>query len=226
VLLWQGKNAKFRFATMGRELFDPPDPGRENKRGAVLIGAHLGSFDALRMLGSELTTPVHYVMHRAHAPHINRILKELNPDSNLRVVELSPGEIDGILKLKECVERGDHIAILGDRHPPGQKARGCKVSFLGHEASFPENAWILAHLLNCKIILALALRTGPRAYQVVAKSLTPDAPWIGDRDEFVRSHLRAFVKELEAVCCSYPFQWFNYYDFWSDFNDSTPATHQ
>lgn len=211
LLLWQGKLKRFHFEASGRELME-----RNGRSGSVLLGAHLGSFDALRSLALGLNSRIHVVMFRSHAKQINRILKELSANTNLRVVELVPGDLNGVLDLKACIDRGEHIALMADRHAPGAKERICRVPFLGEIASFPQSPWILASLLDCPVLMVMALRTGHMAYRVMVEPLADRIvlPRKG-RDQHVHPYIEKFVRRLEELCCAYPLQWFNFYEFWN-----------
>lgn len=211
LLLWQGKLEQFQFETHGRELLES-----KAGKGAVLLGAHLGSFDALRALGQGLERRIHVVAFRAHAAQINRVQAELNPDANVRVLELTPGDINGILELKACIDRGDHVALLGDRLAPSAKERVCRVPFLGADAAFPQSPWILAALLDCPVRLVTAMQTGARAYRVRVEPLAERiALPRKDRESHVRPYVTAFARRLEELCCDHPCQWSNFYDFWN-----------
>lgn len=211
LLLWQGKLDQFHFETQGRELLES-----KTGKGAVLLGAHLGSFDALRALGHGLERRIHVVAFRAHAAQINRVQAELNPDANVRVLELAPGDINGMLELKACIDRGDHVALLGDRLAPGSRERVCPVPFLGAEAAFPQTPWILAALLACPVRLVTAMQTGPRTYRARVEPLAEQITLPReDRESHVRPHIAAFARRLEELCCEHPLQWFNFYAFWN-----------
>lgn len=209
-LLWQGKLEGFRFSGKGKELL-------EQHGGRVLLGAHFGSFDALRILAGEMKCVVNVVMYRAHAMRINEFLQKLNPDTNMRVVELIPGDAEGILKLKNCVERGEHVAMLADRVAPGGKQRISKAKFLGCDAPFPEGPWHIASILACPVMFVSAARVGPRRYEVTVEGL---ADRIERRPEFLAAHIQEFAGRLETLCRTYPTQWFNFYDFWN--SESNP----
>ncbi|MGZ8939757.1 MAG: LpxL/LpxP family acyltransferase [Limisphaerales bacterium] len=206
-LLWQGKMEGFRFTGTGKELLE-----QQGKGGCILLGAHFGSFDALRILASEMKCRVNVVMYRAHAQRINQFLEELNPETNLRVVELIPGDMEGILSLKQCIERGEHVAMLADRLAPTVKQRISKVNFLGAEAPFPEGPWHIASIFGCPVLFVAAARVGAKSYQVTVE---PIAERIERREEILTGHIQNFAHRLETLCRRHPTQWFNFYDFWS-----------
>jgi predicted LPLAT superfamily acyltransferase len=206
-LLWQGKTNKFQFSGHGKELLEG-----STKLGSVLLGAHFGSFDALRILAKEMNCRVNVVMYRAHAQRINKLLEELNPDTNIQVIEMTPGDTEGVLKLKQCIERGEHVAMLADRVAPGARQRALEVDFLGAKASFPEGPWLLASIFACPVIFVSAARTGPRSYYV---SVDPLADVIVRQPQIMEAHIQKYARRLETHCRRYPRQWFNFYDFWN-----------
>ncbi|MGE3538574.1 MAG: hypothetical protein AB7N91_14250 [Candidatus Tectimicrobiota bacterium] len=210
--LWQGKLEQFYFEPAGPLALRRPDG-----KGLLFIGAHMGSFDALRALSLADGLTVHVVMYREHAHKINTLINALHPSANLRVFELQPGDLDAMFALKECVDRGEMIALLGDRLPPQAKHRVTWLPFLGEPAPFPQHAWLLASLLECPVFLTMALRTGRRRYRVFAELLVErvELPRHG-RAERLQGYLQQYVQRLEQLCCLLPYQWFNFYDFWGD----------
>jgi predicted LPLAT superfamily acyltransferase len=208
--LWQGKLEKFHFEEHGRHYLQ-----RQDGKGVLLLGAHLGSFDALRTFSLAAGLKIHIVMHRAHAQKINAVINALHPNANFRVIELTPGDMGMIFTLKDCVERGEMIAMVGDRIPPQVKQRVTWVPFLGEKAPFPQHAWLLASLLECPVCLTIGLRTGHRRYCVFAEPLAErvELPHL-EREERLQGYILQYARRLEELCCAYPYQWFNFYDFW------------
>ena len=66
-------------------------------RGAVLLGAHLGNFDALRALARRDGVVVNVVMFTRHAERINGLLRRLDPSAEVRVLEMDPAVPDTAL---------------------------------------------------------------------------------------------------------------------------------
>jgi predicted LPLAT superfamily acyltransferase len=182
----------------------------------LLLGAHLGSFDALRALSIAEGLKIHVIMHRDHAEKINAVLNAIHPYANLRVIELKPDDMEKILALKASVDRGEMIAILGDRIPPHAKRRVTWLPFLGEKAPFPQHAWLLASLLECPVYLTIGLRSGPRQYRVFVEPLVEHVEFPRpEREERLQCLITPYVRRLEELCCAYPYQWFNFYAFWS-----------
>lgn len=215
---------RLRFSLGGGEDLDIVFQGREHfaallagKRGAILLGAHLGNFDALRVLAARDSIVVNVLMMTRHAPRINALFRRLNPDVDVRVVELDPIAFDTVFRLKAYLERGEFVAILGDRVGGGARARLVHVPFLGARAPFPEGPFLLAHALGCPVVLMIGLRRGPTTYEIFAEPLAERVLLPrSERAERLGELVRRYAERLEAYCLKAPYQWFNFFDFWGD----------
>lgn len=188
-----------------------------SRRGAVLVGAHIGSFDVLRALARRHGVAVNVVMFTRHAERINGLLRRIDPSVDARVVHLDPAAPDAALELRACVERGEFVAILGDRVGSGGRARVVRVPFLGAEAAFPQGPFVLAGALGCPVLLIVALRRGVASYDVFAEPLADHVPAAGpSRAARIRELVARYAQRLEAFCAEAPYQWFNFFDFWGE----------
>ena len=207
-----GRGDDFEAVFHGREHVDAV---LASGRGAVLVGAHLGNFDALRALARRSGLVVNVVMFTRHAVRINRLLRELDPTIDVRVLQLDPSVPDTALRLRACIDRGEFVAVLGDRVGAGARARVVRVPFLGVDAPFPQGPFVLSSVLACRVLLIVGLRRGHGRYEVFIEPLAdtiPTAP--RQRTERIAATVATFARRLEAYCLSAPYQWFNFYDFW------------
>ncbi len=210
MLLWGG----------GMDLFQIEHEGSEHlfrlareRRGALLFGAHLGSFDMARTLAREYGIVLNIVMFTAHAERINRLFAELDPESRLRVVQLEPGSVKTAFAIKACLDRGELVGILADRIPAGSYERPIWLEFLGRRQPFPRSPFQLACLLGCPSLLSLCVRIGPAHYFTRVAQLDAGQRFArAERDKGAEELARAFVRELEATCLRHPYQWFNFFD--------------
>ncbi len=209
---WQGKMARFRFTYQGREkVHEYLNAGQ----GVLMIGAHMGSFDAMRAFSQKRGLRVNVVMYQSHARKFNFLLKRLNPAANLNVIDLDGSDMGRIFELKEMLEAGEVVAILGDRAAPFGTIREHRISFLGEPAPFPQNPWILAGLLGCPVFFANAVRKGKRQYHIMIEPLAEKILMPRkDRQERIRFYMAEYVAKIEQLCKKHPFEWFNFYDFW------------
>ena len=214
LVLWFGRERDLRFEVFGREHYDRL---LGPTRGAIVIGAHLGSFDALRALAERDRRTVNVLMYTEHAPRINAVFRALSPDVQLRVIQVEPDSMSTVLQIRACIERGELVAMLGDRVEPADRGRTQSVTLLGGRIELPEAPYLLAGLLDCPLFFMVALRApGPR-YRVFAEVLAERVDFgRGERDKRIRELAAAYTGRLEHYLLQAPYQWFNFYDVWAD----------
>jgi predicted LPLAT superfamily acyltransferase len=211
---WLGDFKEIEITLHGREHFAAL---LEEKRGAILLSAHIGSFDALRVLAEQGGVPVNVLMFTRHAQKINAIFKQLNPTIDLRVINLDPTSMQAVLDIKACLGRGEFVGILGDRVGIGEEKRISRVPFLGKVAAFPQGPFLLASALQCPVLLMIGLRANFTTYHAFVEPFAERVilPSTG-RTEGLDELVAAYAKRLEEYCFRAPYQWFNFYDFWGD----------
>lgn len=186
----------------------------EAKRGAILLGAHLGSFEAMRALSKYEGIKINVLVHFENARRINAFLETVNPDFMLDVIEIDPKDPAFVLEVQEAVEAGEMVAILGDRVGLGEKS--VEVEFFGSAAKFPTGPFTLAAALRCPIYLTFGLYHPPGHYDLYCE---PFADGIElprkTRDDDVKAWVQRWAGRLEHYCRKAPYNWFNFYEFWS-----------
>lgn len=186
---------------------------RSTKTGAVLLGAHLGSFYAMRAQSNEEALPLYPLVYLKNAKRINDALRALDPRSKAQLIEMDDDNVSFVLRVRELVEQGGLIAILGDRVPPG--GRTVEVDFLGDKALLPTGPYLLAATLRCPVYFTVAIYREPNRYELHCE---PFADRIelprGKRDEALKRYAQAYADRLAAYCRQAPDNWFNFYDFW------------
>ena len=210
---WAGLGDRFEVDFPARAELARP---LAEKRGALLLGAHLGSIDVLRALVTKKSTPVNILMFADNAQKLHAVLKSIDPSLDFRAIQIEPGSIQFVLDLQACIARGEFVALLGDRPELASEKRTARASFLGAQAAFPLGPLWIAHLLECPVYLLFALKRAQNSYEVC---LEPFAERIlldrEHRERDLQLWLERYVRRLEAQCLSTPLQWFNFYDFWS-----------
>jgi predicted LPLAT superfamily acyltransferase len=208
---WLGKGDEFSIAFRSDREFDRL---KAEGRGAIILGAHLGSFDALRVLARRGQVIVNVVMFTEHARMINSIFETLDPDATLRVIQLDTSSIGSAFAIKACIERGEFVALLADRVGLGDDKRTGRVEFLGDRATFPHGPFLLASLLKCPMIFMVALRMGDGRYGAFVERVADNVIVEGPED--LDALAGDYARRLERYCLMAPYQWFNFYDYWSD----------
>jgi predicted LPLAT superfamily acyltransferase len=185
---------------------------RETAKGCILLGSHLGSFEVLRALGvMQQGLPLKVLMDTAHNENITRFLNTLNREIASMVIE--PDRPDTLLKVKESLDAGFFIGMLGDRISSGDKTTQCQ--FLGASARFPVGPILLAAMTRFPVILFFGVYRGGNRYEIYFEDFAEDIIVARERRmQDVQPWMQRYVERLEHYARLAPYNWFNFYRFW------------
>lgn len=209
------------FLTGRFELFDIRLHGLEQvmqyadaDRGCLLLGSHLGSFEVLRAIAVEQKkVRVKVLMYPAHNEFITNLLNTLNPDIADTVIPL--GGPESLLKVKDALDEGIMVGMLGDRVAESDKVVRC--DFLGGEIDFPAGPMLLALTLRAPVVLVFGLYRGGNRYDLHFELLSEGLEVKRSEREAALEHwTRRYAERLEARVKDAPYNWFNFYDYWQD----------
>lgn len=186
-----------------------------SRRGAILLGAHLGSFEAMRLGGIEDQLSINVVGNFRNARMINQLLDRMSDHNSARLIEAVPGDVGFVFDIQERLHAGEMVAILGDRVAKNQPS--VTVEFFGRPARFPTGPFQLAAILKCPIYLTFGIFREPNLYEL---SCRPFAQRIElprrNREAALRKYVQEYARALEEKARSAPDNWFNFYEFWEE----------
>ncbi len=217
VYLINDRHELFSIQTVGTDALHTQ---HASKQGALLFGAHLGSFEVLRSLARDQPgLQVAMAMYPENARQINETLTAINPRAMQDIIAL--GRLDAILTIHNRLEDGAMVGILADRTSgPDQYVT---LPFLGAPANFPTGPFRVAAMLRHPVYFMTGLYLGGNRYEVHFELLSDFS--LADqrgRDVLVQETLARYVSALERYCRAAPYNWFNFYDFW-DLKHRDPA---
>lgn len=184
-------------------------------RGAILLGAHIGSFEALRVLAE--TRPdlkVRMLMDRGQTPALTEMLHALNPAVADMVIDAGGDGNSVVLAIREAAGNCALVGLLGDRARSGEATRS--ADFFGAPAAFPIAPHLIAAILELPVVLAFGLYRGGNRYEVFFESFgAGEAIPRAQRDVRLAELVQRYAARLEYYTRLDPFNWFNFYDFWN-----------
>jgi len=193
------------------------DEALAHGEGVFMVGAHVGSFEALRALGVRRGLRVAMVMYEDNARLINSTLAALAPHASLRTIAL--GRLDAMLELRQWLDAGGIAGMLGDRTLPvsSQRSRTVVLPFLGAPARFSDGPFRLAAMLRRRVVFMAGVYLGGNRYELRFSPLADfSGAQPGNRDALVTAAVARYVSTLEELCREAPHNWFNFFDVWAD----------
>lgn len=189
------------------------DEALRQGRGALLVGAHLGSFEVLRTLGETRGgLRVAMAMYEDNARQLNATLAALAPQATQDIIAL--GRVESMLAVRDRLDAGWVVGMLADRSLDAGDAH-VRLPLLGAPAPFPLGPWRLAALLGRPVFFMAGLYQGGNRYTIHLERLADfSATARGERAGAVDAAVRRYVATLERHMRASPWNWFNFYDFW------------
>ncbi|HTH94590.1 MAG TPA: acyl-CoA synthetase [Rhodocyclaceae bacterium] len=180
--------------------------------GALLIGAHFGSFEVLRALGQgKQHLPVAMLMYEDNARNLNTVLSTINPAAAPHIIPL--GHIASMLEASARLNDGWLVGMLADRRL--EKDATINVEFLGKTAPLPLGPWRLAAMLRRRVFFMAGVYLGGNRYAVHFEPLADFSTTPREsREAAMHAAIGAYAERLEHYCRQAPYNWFNFFDFW------------
>jgi len=185
-------------------------------RGVLLLGSHLGSFEAVRAIGmSRPDVTVRVVMDYGHNPQLTALLDALNPRVRATLIDAAENSTTVLLKVHETIEAGGLVGILADRPHLSEPTVTCNL--LGGPVKLPLSPFRIAAVLKAPVMLMFGLVETAGSYEVYfEKFADPITISRSDREGDIRNWAQRYADRLEARARSAPYNWFNFYDYWND----------
>lgn len=183
--------------------------------GQLIIGSHLGNLEFCRgFVQRYMDKTVNILVYDQHAANFVKIMQKINPTSRINVYQVTQLDIPLILLLQTKISNGEWLFIAGDRVPV-KGDRTMAVEFFGKPAPFAIGPYVLAKTLQCEVSLMFSYRVGEKVnFEVVPFADRVNLPR-RDSGEQLRYYVQSYATELERQAAKAPFQWFNFYPYWS-----------
>jgi phosphatidylinositol dimannoside acyltransferase len=187
------------------------DEARAGGSGVIIVGAHLGNWDAAGAWAAASGRPVTAV---AEVLSPRRLFDFFVAHRERLGISIEPASAGVIGRLKAAVDEGRIVAIVGDRDLRG---RGPQVSFFGEPAPLPAGPALLG-LRSGAPIMAMGVHgtrhtNGQRGWR--ARILEPIDPTAYSGPHAVTELTQEIATRLEQLIADHPEEWHVFQPFWS-----------
>lgn len=184
--------------------------------GCILLGSHFGSFEVLRSYAvRKCPLPIKILMYEAHSPMIVKVLNALNPDLSNMIIPI--GEPDSLLRVRDSIEAGYAVGMLGDRIMDAESEKTVQCNLLGSPVSLPASPVLIASLLEIPVILFFGTYKGGNRYELHFELLAEKIELNrANRQQDIQRWMQKYANMMEKHIQSDPYNWFNFYDYWKE----------
>ena len=185
----------------------------EAGKGAFLFSTHLGTIEVLPALGGTDAPHVHAFRQMGHDAIFTRMFARHLDTSRLTIHPVEEIGVETAVRMQEAISHGELVLMAGDRVSAGS-SRVLNHTFLGRKCEWPKGTFVFAKLMESPVFFVTCVRTGWNSYEVHVREYSPDGK--PNVDEM----LDQYVRFLEEETLAFPGQWYQFYDFFADEDDS------
>ncbi|WP_060988044.1 glycosyltransferase family 2 protein [Photobacterium leiognathi] len=216
LVAWKGDYSENNLTIHGDEHFNEL---AKRQQGIVVLGSHLGNLELCRALSSRHPDiKINALVFTEHAERFNAVLKAINPNSDLNLIQVNELGADTAIMLQQKVEQGEWVVIVGDRTSVTKEQRVVWADFLGKPAPFPQGPFILASVLKVPAYTLFGLRDDSQATPHFDVYFEPFSEQLilprKTRETALQETVQQYASRLESYTIKAPLQWYNFFNFW------------
>ncbi|MDR2222697.1 MAG: lipid A biosynthesis acyltransferase [Flavobacteriaceae bacterium] len=176
------------------------------KRGAILISAHVGNFEVAEYFFADIDFECQINLVTTDREHsfIKEYFESISTKTNLKFI-IVQDDMSHIFEINNCLTNNEIICFTGDRYFPGTKV--LIEEFLGEEATFPAGPFSIASRMKVPVAYVYVMKEKNLHYHLYTRRAE-----VKHRD--AQHLLKSYCDSVTQIVKKYPLQWFNYYDFW------------
>ncbi|MFS1460060.1 glycosyltransferase family 2 protein [Vibrio lentus] len=214
---WKGDFSVDNLTIHGQDQFESMV---ENQQGVLILGSHLGNIELCRALGRRHShIKINALVFTEHAERFNSVMKAVNPQSDLNLIQVTSMGPDTAILLQQKLEQGEWIVIVGDRTSTSKESRSVWAEFLGKEAPFPQGPFMLASVLKAPVFLLFGLRDDSQSkphFNVYFEHFSDKIELPRKtREQSLQQVVQKYANRLEHYTLKAPLQWYNFFNFWT-----------
>ena len=182
---------------------------RDGAEGFIVLFSHLGNSE---MAGYCLATPnkrMNVLAYAGETETVARNRAEALQKNNLWLIPMLPDSMSHIYAINGALERGEIVSMAADRIV---QSKHIDCSFFGKTAHLPAGPFHISIVMRKPVLLVFVIKTKWNHYHVDVVPLHADTTL--SRNAQIDDIARQYAAALEQKARQYPYQWFNYYDFW------------
>ena len=180
----------------------------EEKKGGILISAHVGNFEIAEFFLSEIDefSQINLVTTDNEHQAIKKQLDAISVKSNVKFI-IVKDDMSHIFNIHTALNNNELICFTGDRYFEGSKTLDGHL--LGAPAKFPAGPFLLGSRLQVPVVFVYVMKERLKHYHLYARKAE-----FKNRD--ANDLLSKYSQSVNWILNKYPYQWFNYFDFWDE----------
>lgn len=176
------------------------------KKGAILISAHVGNFEVAEYFFADIDFECQINLITTDREHsfIKEYFDSISTKTNLNFIIVKE-DMSHVFEINACLTNNEIICFTGDRYFSGSKV--LNENFMGEDATFPAGPFSIASRMKVPVAYVYVMKERLKHYHLYTRRAE-----VKHRD--AQHLLKSYCDSVTQIVKQYPLQWFNYYDFW------------
>jgi len=179
------------------------------KRGGMLILSHHGNWAQSFKIFQTYDVKLNIIGDEAIDDSIGQLESSKEENSRIKIISLKDG-MQAMLDIARALQNGEIIIIMVDRVQEENKR--VNVDFLGRKTQLHSGGFEIANMRKVPLLGCDIVRVGDNQIKVEFSDLINSNR--EKKAEIIQDLAQQYAHFLEKVVREYPYQWFNFFDFW------------
>ena len=209
-----GVTGRFPFCETDQQVRQCFDVAGANPHGCIVLTAHVGAWQVGIAGLDQFDRPVNVVQLHNPADQGKHYFQH-GRGRPFNIID-SADPVGSMVEAAAALRRGEVVCLMGDRmHGTRQSGQGVDAAFMGGNIRIPASGYALASITGAELLMLFTVREKGVTRVFKAERLEVPAG-LPRRDVAVfQPYAQQFATAMEAVVERHPYQFFNFYDMWS-----------
>ncbi|MBL0310764.1 MAG: lysophospholipid acyltransferase family protein [Bacteroidetes bacterium] len=176
------------------------------KRGGILLGAHLGNWEIAGHFLMGYGDTINILIYDREHEQIKEYLERATGGRKFNMIPIKD-DLTHIYAIGEALGRNEIIATTADRYMAGM--RTVPANFLGKTAYFPQGIFQIIKSFRAPYTFVYGVKKKSQHYHFFCRPYRDVT-----KETTIEMIVEDYVRDLEGMVKAHPEQWFNYFDFW------------
>jgi len=181
----------------------------KNKKGGILISAHVGNFEVAQHFFNEVDDHSQIYLVTTDNEHraIKAYLESISMKNTMNFIIVKK-DLSHIFEIHKALTNNNLICFTGDRYFEGSKV--LYEELFDKKAGFPAGPFLLGSRIEAPVMFVYVMKESKKHYHLYTREAN-------FKFKDAQGLLKTYTESIEWILKKYPYQWFNYFDFWAEF---------
>jgi len=178
--------------------------------GGMLTLSHHGNWAQSFKIFQTYDVKLNIITNEAIDENIQRLETEKEDNNRINIIDLNEG-MQAMLDIARALQNSEVVIIMVDRVQ--ELTKTVEVDFLGRKTDFHSGGFEIANMRKVPMLGCDIVRTDDNSIQVEFSNIIRSDK--SKKSDVIQDLAQQYAYFLEKVVKEYPYQWFNFFDFWA-----------